>query len=154
MLEIKTKTPGNRTDKQQRPRTFGGNGLSIEEQRWAEECTGVPAPLSACAWSTYQRLTLLGQAAAGRITIDLNVALGTSGGARLLRDTVLIEVKQERINGSSSVLRLLRLGGAHPVSLSKYVAAMMTSGEHTPAARFKAVLGRYARPENWGECHA
>jgi hypothetical protein len=153
-LEVKTKTPGGRTEKRRQSRAYSGNGLTADEQRWAEALTGVSEPLLACGWTCCQRLTLLSQFSVGRMTIDLNVALGTAAAARSLRDTALIEVKLTRAFDDPELLRVLRAAGARELNLSKYVAAMMTDSPTLPRARFAAVLDRYARPEQWEDCHA
>lgn len=154
MLEVKTRTPGNRTEKQLRSRVFGSSELSAEDGQWAAELTGTSQPLSLTAWTSCQRLTLLGRRSNERVTIDLNISLGTGRGARLLRDTVLVELKQLHRAEESPALQALREAGARRVRLSKYVAAMMTMAEAAPAARFRAVLGSFARPERWAECQA
>ena len=152
VLEVKTKTPGSRTEKLQRSRPFGGNGLTAEEQDWASDRTGIRQLLLARAWSACQRITLLRADAAGRVTIDLNVALGTQAAARSLEGTVLVEIKQDSGRIDRHLLHTLRQGQARPVGLSKYVAAMMYATPTLPHARFLAVLGRYARAECWKEC--
>lgn len=152
VLEVKTKTPGSRTEKLQRGRPFGGNGLTVEEHDWAAECTGILQPMLARAWSACQRITLLRADAAARITIDLNVALGTQAGARSLEGTVLVEIKQDSGRLDRQLMQTLRQAQARPVGLSKYVAAMMHATPALPHARFLAVLGRYARAEYWKEC--
>jgi hypothetical protein len=152
VLEVKTKTPGSRTEKLQRSRPFGGNGLSAEEHEWAGQCTGIRQPMLARAWSACQRITLLRADAAGRMTIDLNVTLGTQSGARSLEGTALLEIKQESGRLDRQLMQTLREAQARPVGLSKYVAAMMHATPVLPHARFLAVLGRYARAEYWKEC--
>lgn len=153
-LEIKTRTVGNRTEKLRRSRPWAGNGLTGDEQHWAAVHTGQPGVLAACGWTSCQRVTLLSRASTGRVTIDLNVALGTRAAARSLCDTALIEVKLARASGDPGVLRVLRAAGARELKLSKYVAAMMVDEPQLPRARFAAVLDRYARPEQWKDCHA
>jgi hypothetical protein len=153
-LEVKTKTAGSRTEKRQKQREFGGNGLSVGEQHWAVHSTGVHDTLHPRAWTTCQRISLLRLGAPGRITIDLNVSLGTADGARTLRDLALVEVKQERTQGDPVLSQALYAAHARPVGLSKYVAAMINTSPALPRARFLSVLGRYARPEFWQECLA
>lgn len=152
VLEVKTKTPGSRTEKLQRSRPFGGNGLTAEEHDWAGAWTGIRQPMLARAWSACQRITLLRADAAGRMTIDLNVALGTQAAARSLEGTVLVEIKQDSPRLDRQLTQTLRQAQARPVGLSKYVAAMMHATPALPHARFLAVLGRYARAEYWKEC--
>lgn len=154
MLEVKTRMPGDRTEKRLRPRAYGGSELSAEERQWAAACTGQQHEVQLTAWTSCQRLTLLGRDANERLTVDLNIALGTVGGARSLRDTALIELKQLHRAAESPALLALRGAAARRVRLSKYVAAMMTLAEPAPLARFKAVLGQFAHPERWGECRA
>jgi hypothetical protein len=149
-LEVKRRTVANRTEKSLLRHEFGGNGLSAAEDRWAHAETGVDAGLDAIAWTTCQRVTLLRKGCAARITIDLNVTLGTAAGARTLLDRVLVEVKQDRVGRDEILSLALRAAHAQPVGLSKYVAAMMGSVAGLPRARFAAVLGRYVRPEYWG----
>jgi hypothetical protein len=153
-LELKSKTPSNRTEKQQRGRDFGSNDLTTVEQSWAAGLARCPGELRALAWTSCQRLTLLHRASAGRVTIDLNVSLGNADGARCLRDRVLLELKQERTGSDPAFTRALRAAHAQPVGLSKYVAAMMHSEPRLAQARFATVLGRYARPEFWRECYS
>jgi hypothetical protein len=155
-LEIKSRMPGGRTDKTQRPQEFGSNRLASDAAAWAQALTGVAAPLGAQAWTSCQRITLLHVHTACRMTIDLNVSLGNRRGARTLQDRALVELKREQSRGDPALSRALHAAGARPVSLSKYVAAMMVGdgdgGERR--ARFIAVLGRLARSEYWQECPA
>lgn len=151
-LEIKSKTPGGRTDKQQHSHPFGSNILDADERQWAARATGVGHPVRAQAWSSCQRITLLHSTSATRVTIDLNVSLGNHGRARTLADRALVELKREQSRGDPQLSQALRAAGARPVGLSKYVAAMMDDGGAARRAAFVAVLGRMARNEYWKEC--
>ena len=153
-LEIKSKTPGGRTDKQQRAHPFGSNILDAEARGWAALATGLQQPVHAQAWSSCQRITLLHTSAACRMTIDLNVSLGNRAQARTLQDRALVELKREQSRGDAALSQALHAAGARPVGLSKYVAAMMDGGSTERRARFVAVLGRLARSEYWQECRA
>jgi hypothetical protein len=153
-LEVKSKTPANRTDKVRRARDYGGNGLTEAEQRWVAGVTGLEAPLKARAWTSCHRITLLRHGTAARVTIDLNVTLGNADGAQQLLGHALVEVKQDRASADLLLIQALRNARARPAGLSKYVAAMMSSAPLLPRSRFVAVLGRFARPEFWGNCFA
>ena len=153
-LEIKSKTQANRTEKVQRAREYGGNGLTPDEQAWVTRVTGCVEPLKAQAWTSCHRITLLRRGTAARVTIDLNVTLGNAGAANQLLDYALVELKQDRASADLVLAQALRTARARPVGLSKYVAAMMSSAPVLPRARFVAVLGRFARPEFWGDCYA
>jgi hypothetical protein len=151
-LEIKSRMPGGRTDKTQRPQEFGSNRLASDAAAWAQALTGVAAPLGAQAWTSCQRITLLHREHATRLTIDLNVALGSGAGARALQDRVLIELKRDRSRAEPALSQALYAAGARPVSVSKYVAAMLDAGAEARRARFVAVLGRLARSDYWRAC--
>jgi hypothetical protein len=151
-LEIKSRMPGGRTDKTQRPQEFGSNRLESDVAAWAQALTGVAAPLGAQAWTSCQRITLLHREHATRLTIDLNVALGSGAGARALQDRVLIELKRDRSRAEPALSQALYAAGARPVSVSKYVAAMLDAGAEARRARFVAVLGRLARSDYWRDC--
>jgi hypothetical protein len=153
-LEIKSKTPGGHTDKKHRAHAFGSNLLDADERRWAALATGLTQPMEAQAWTSCQRITLLHTHAACRMTIDLNVSLGSRGGARTLQDRALIELKREQSRGDPLLSQALHNAGARPVGLSKYVAAMMDGSGGERRGRFVAVLGRLARAEYWKECQA
>jgi hypothetical protein len=153
-IEIKSKTPGGRTDKQLRPQQFGSNALASDDRSWAAAATGLDLPMQPQAWTSCQRITLLHVHAACRMTIDLNVSLGNRNGARTLQDRALVELKREQSRGDPALSQALHAAGARPVGLSKYVAAMMDGGSGERRARFVAVLGRLARNEYWKECQA
>ena len=151
-LEIKSRMPGGRTDKTQRSQEFGSNRLESGAAAWAQSLTGVAGPLGAQAWTSCQRITLLHREHASRLTIDLNVALGSGVGARALQDRVLIELKRDRSRAEPALSQALYAAGARPVSVSKYVAAMLDAGAEARRARFVAVLGRLARSDYWRDC--
>ena len=153
-LEVKSRTRANRTEKVQQVREYGGNGLTPAEQAWVASATGCKDLLQAQAWTSCQRITLLRRGTAARVTIDLNVTLGNASGAHQLLGHVLVELKQERSSTDLVLAQALRTAHARPVGLSKYVAAMMSSAPVLPRARFMSVLGRFARPEFWGECYS
>jgi hypothetical protein len=151
-LEVKTRLPGGRTDKTQRAHEFGSNGLDDDEARWAQALTRAATPLRAQAWTSCQRLTLLHREHATRLTIDVNVALGSGAGARTLHDRALIELKRDRSRAEPALSQALFTAGARPVNASKYVAAMLDAGAAARRARFIAVLGRLARADAWQDC--
>jgi hypothetical protein len=153
-LEVKSKTAANATDKKQRDHAFGNNVLDVDDRHWAATITGCQEPIRARAWTSCHRITLLRLSTAGRLTLDLNVSVGTKDSAHTLNDLVLVEVKRERADGNMLLWQALRAVKAQPVGLSKYVAAMMSAQPVLPRSRFVAVLGRYARPEYWKECMA
>lgn len=151
-LEVKSRRPGGRTDKTQLAHEFGSNRLDDEQTRWAQSLTCTTVPLRAQAWTSCQRITLLHRDHATRLTIDVNVALGSGAGARALQDRVLIELKRDRSRAEPLLSQQLHAAGARPVSASKYVAAMLDAGAEARRARFATVLGRLARAEAWQAC--
>jgi len=153
-LEVKSRTPGGRTDKQLRDHAFGSNLLGPDDRRWVAAVTGLDLPMRPQAWTSCQRITLLHVHTACRMTIDLNVSLGNRRGARTLQDRALVELKREQSRGDPALSQALHAAGARPVGLSKYVAAMMVGDGGEQRARFVAVLGRLARSEYWQECPA
>jgi hypothetical protein len=153
-LEIKSRLPSGRTDKAQRAHLFGSNQLEGNALHWAGMTMGIRAPLRAQAWSSCQRITLLHCRQPCRLTIDLNVALGSVAGARSLHQRVLIEFKRERSHAEPALSQALQAAGARRSSVSKYVAAMLNGVAEARRARFAAVLGRLSRAECWQECRA
>ncbi len=151
-LEIKTKRSNGQTDKARQSRVFGDNELGAVDVQWIHAALGGLQPLTSQAWTACQRITLLGLEYPERMTIDVNISLGTAVGARSLQRSVIIELKRvDRM--ATSTVQLLRELGAKPVSFSKYVAAMLTAQPEN-TARFRAVQGSLVLPEQWEMCGA
>lgn len=90
--------------------------------------------------TTYDRVTLLDPAAAGRVTIDLGLrCIEPSGADFHLVDTAIVETKSP--GRPLRIDRLLWRLGSRPLRLSKYGTAMAALHPELPTNRWHRTLG-------------
>jgi hypothetical protein len=123
-LEVKTRRTDLETRKALRPRDYGDDVLSAADRAFAQGETEIGQPLQPQAWTTFQRLTLLGLRVHERVTIDLNLEVSGSDRCRGFPGVAVVEVKQWPYSRGTPVMAALRAGGWREGWLSKYCAAI------------------------------
>lgn len=92
--------------------------------------------------TAYRRLTLLERSTSSRVTVDLNLAFGSVGGAEHHFDAVaIVETKSAR--GVTGVDRALWGTGLRPVRISKYGIAMALTHDELAANKWNRVLRKH-----------
>ncbi len=118
-LEVKKKING-RTDKKRIKVDQIYTDLLKEQLQFIAKTTGENIELTEALWNEFSRITLVNKTAAERITIDFNLSFYTSEKKYPLSNIVIAEVKQERVNLNSPLIRILKSYGIRQTSLSKY----------------------------------
>lgn len=125
-LEVKTRQSDVLTTKAVRGRAYGEMGLRAADRRFAEELTGLDGFLAARAFTQFNRLTLIGIAAGDRVTIDLDLVIGTESRRQAMPGVAIVEVKQPPAHErrDTPALHELKAQGWRRCSISKYAAAI------------------------------
>lgn len=118
-LEVKKKVNG-RTDKKRIKVDQIYTDLLKEQLNFIAKTTGENIELTEALWNEFSRITLVNKTAPERITIDFNLSFYTTEKKYPLSHIVIAEVKQERVNLNSPLIRILKSFGIRQTSLSKY----------------------------------
>lgn len=147
MLEVKTRMPSGRTVKLRWPVAFGSFSPTAGE--WLAAAANVHGDLAAVAWTACRRVTLLSRERAERLTLDVDVLLGTPWGVRSLGAQVIAELKQPHVDRESPAWSALRGIGARHGGFSKFVAAMTLTHPDSTAARRALRRSSFAGDAPW-----
>jgi hypothetical protein len=123
-LEVKRKAANQQTTKAILSRPFGAAELDPEARQFIDQhCPLTAASLVSGVSIDFQRVTLVGEIANERVTIDWDVDFHhASAGARLTH-AVIVEVKQARHSNHTPAIRALRRFRIREQSISKYCVA-------------------------------
>ena len=91
-------------------------------------------------WNKFDRITLVNKHAMERLTIDLNLEFKMDSSSKAYHNLVIIEVKQERFDRTSPVVKSLKEKGINPYSMSKYCIGMTNIYPDIKYNRFKRKL--------------
>ncbi|RXP64516.1 polyphosphate polymerase domain-containing protein [Lutibacter sp. HS1-25] len=75
-------------------------------------------------WNKFNRITLVNKYALERLTIDLNLEFEMNANSKTFNNLAIIEVKQQRLDRTSPVVKSLKEKGINPYSISKYCIGM------------------------------
>ena len=123
-LEVKRKGTNQQTTKAILNRPFGTADLDPEARHFIDQhCPILAASLVSGVSIDFRRVTLVGDIANERVTIDWDVDFHhVSAGARLTH-AVIVEVKQARYSNHTPAIRALRRFRIRERSISKYCIA-------------------------------
>lgn len=124
-FEIKQRVSEFKTVKLRRERPFGDNLLGDEDLALLCKNTPVQGPMLPQVWTIFQRLNLVNVAARERVTVDFDLQFRSDDKEVKVRNGVVVEVKQLRLNPHTPVMIALRNGGFRSGSFSKYCAAIV-----------------------------
>lgn len=116
-LEIKQKDAKGNTVKNRIPRVANENKLSSESMEFIERNTKQGLDLVKTLRNSFKRITLVNTALKERVTIDLHLGYD---GQILNPNLIIIELKQEKFNRQSPIVKALRKESIYPYSISKY----------------------------------
>ena len=153
-LEVKEKTVHGRTVKNriERDATAGiERPLTLEESKFLSSHYKYRDPELSEVTCYFNRLTLVSNDQAERITIDSDIVFRSSDKEESLCELCIMEIKQERINRNSPLLQALEsykfeytpLG--RRTSMSKYVVGMLLLNPNLPPRTYRSVMKRVRR---------
>jgi hypothetical protein len=116
-LEIKQKDAKGNTLKNRIPRAANENILSSKSEQFIKQIINQNLGLVKTLRNSFKRITLVNTALKERVTIDLNLDYN---GKILNPDLMIVELKQEKFNRQSPIVKALRKESIYPYSISKY----------------------------------
>ena len=91
-----------------------------------QKVTNVNYDLQPSLINNFKRVTLVNINGLERVTIDLKLSFNHQENSKSYDDLVVIELKQERYNRNSPIVKSLRSFGRNPYSISKYCIGMVS----------------------------
>lgn len=125
-LEIKQKNAKGETNKSRIPVSDFEIDLSLSSTEFISKTTAKEFQLSPSLWNGFNRITLVNIKSKERVTIDLNLTYRIDDVEKSYDNLVVIEVKQERFNRNSKIVKTLKSYKEHPYSISKYCIGMIS----------------------------
>ncbi len=114
--------------------------LSEKSVNFIDKTTGKNYVLEPTLWNNFKRITLVNKNAKERVTIDLNLSFSLDNNKKEYNNLVIIELKQERYNRKSPIVKILKKYRVHPYSISKYCVGIINLYENIKHNRFKEKL--------------
>ncbi|MCL5129495.1 polyphosphate polymerase domain-containing protein [Algibacter sp. L1A34] len=125
-LEIKQKNGKGETNKSRIPVSDFEVDLSKSSTAFISETTNEVYNLEPSLWNGFNRITLVSLKNKERVTIDLNLSYKMNDIEKKFENLVVVEVKQERFNRNSAIVKALKVLRQHPYSISKYCIGMVS----------------------------
>jgi hypothetical protein len=139
-LEIKQKDGKGKTNKSRIPLPDFELNLEDNSKDFIGEITQESFDLAPSIWNGFNRITLVNKKAKERVTIDLNLTFQINQESKSYSDLVIIELKQERYDRNSPIVKSLRYLRQHPYSISKYCVGMANLYPNLKSNLFKNKL--------------
>ncbi len=125
-LEVKQKNGKGETQKTRIPVSDFETDLSKSSIEFISKTTEQDYNLSPSLWNGFNRITLVNIKNKERVTIDLNLTYKINGIEKNYENLVVIELKQERFNRNSKIVKILKSYRQNPYSISKYCIGMIS----------------------------
>ncbi len=125
-LEIKQKNGKGETNKTRIPVQDFELNLSKSSEAFIAETTHQDFNLEPSLWNGFNRITLVNLKSKERVTIDLNLSFKINETEKNYHNLVVVEVKQERFNRNSAIVKALKSLRQHPYNISKYCIGMVS----------------------------
>lgn len=134
MLEVKTRTAGDRTTKE-RLVIPAAASIGPEERAFLSRHSNVGDAVVPSTRIDFRRISLAGVSATERVTCDLDLELYLGRQRAALPDLAILEVKQSVLDRATPVMEALRAAGLRPGWASKYCLsiALLRPGIRCPA---------------------
>lgn len=71
-------------------------------------------------WNSFDRITLVNKTETERLTLDIGLSFQWNEKSHSLENTIIGEVKQEKVNRNSPFMKLIKENGVRPIRVSKY----------------------------------
>lgn len=139
-LEVKLKNNKGNTIKRRIKVKEIRKELSETDNNYIEKIIGKPLDIKAKQWINFSRLTFVHKKNKERITMDLDLSFKDTSESGNLKDIIIAEVKQERINRSSDFMRIAKEMRIFPTRLSKYCISTIYLEPDIKQNRFKKKL--------------
>lgn len=125
-LEIKQKNGKGETHKTRIPVKDFEWSLTKSSKEFITETTKEKYNLTPSLLNKFNRITLVNLKSKERVTLDLNLSYKMNEVEKRYDDLVVVEVKQERFNRNSKIVKTLKNIQQHPYSISKYCIGMVS----------------------------
>ena len=120
-LEVKHRTPKDRTIKERMATARPVTWLTAEAEAWLQEVYPYDSQaLEPKLWNSFTRLTLVSKALCERVTLDIDLDFYTADRKGKLDKIAIAEVKMERGNCHSPFMQQMQAMKIHPRGFSKY----------------------------------
>lgn len=136
-LEIKQKDGKGKTTKSRIQINDFETELSQNLVEFITSKTSENFNLKPSIWNKFDRITLVNKHEMERLTIDLNLEFKMNANSKTFDNLVIIEVKQQRFDRTSPVVKSLKKIGINPYSMSKYCIGMTNIYPKLKYNRFK-----------------
>jgi len=136
-LEVKQKDGKGKTTKSRIQINDFETDLSPKLVDFIDTTTSKKNNLTPIIWNKFNRITLVNKQAMERLTIDLGLQFKMDSSSKVFENLVIIEVKQERFDRTSPVVKSLKEKGINPYSMSKYCIGMTNIYPQLKYNRFK-----------------
>lgn len=125
-LEIKQKNGKGETNKSRISVADFEEHLTNSSKDFISKITQENYDLTPSLWNGFNRITLINVQRKERVTIDLNISFRIDKKEKKFEDLVIVEVKQERFNRNSKIVKALKKIKHNPYSISKYCIGMIS----------------------------
>lgn len=149
-FEIKKKYMGYRTDKYRKLLADPIKNLTTQEyevvrQKYQKH---VVEQLNLSLHNSFNRITLVSNNLTERFTIDLSLHFGYNGTTAAVDKVVIIEVKQDKSNIHSSIIKELKKQRIQPGNVSKYILGISLIKKDIKQNAFKMILSKINKIQN------
>jgi len=139
-LEVKQKdAKGNTTKSRIKMNDFEAK-LSSKSIQFIKNITDNHFALGTSLSNEFNRITLVNIKNKERVTVDLNLSYVSGSEKKSYQNLAIVEVKQERVNRNSAIVKVLRKHRIFPYNVSKYCIGMISLYEGLKYNRFKPKL--------------
>lgn len=140
-LEVKHKASGRTNKNRVRIKDLSLH-LEDNQRQFLEEMNVDHEHLSVALSNNFDRITLVGKDIDERLTIDLNLSFDKEDKHVQMKNVVIAELKQDRINRNSPFYRLMKKRHIRPERISKYCIGLIKilGQENIKYNRFKEKL--------------
>lgn len=125
-LEVKQKNGKGETNKSRIPVSDFEMNLTKISKDFISSTTNQQYNLIPSLWNKFNRITLVNLKSKERVTIDLNLSYTINDREKNFDNLVVVEVKQERFDRKSEIVKTLKSIRQHPYSISKYCIGMIS----------------------------
>ena len=118
-LEIKNKKKGRTLKKRIRIPDFEEK-MSDNSLSFVNDVIPHDIELVKKLWNSFHRITLVNKTDTERLTLDIGLSFQWEEKSHALENTIVGEVKQEKVNRNSPFMKLIKENGVRPMRVSKY----------------------------------
>lgn len=139
-LEVKLKNGKGVTNKKRIALNSFEKDLSETSRAFIEKVTRKQFDLHATIINSFQRVTLVNTLDQERVTIDMSLSYVKNDQTKDMGNLIVIELKQEKFDRNSSIVKCLNTLRIKPFSISKYCIGMLSIDPSLKHNAFKQKL--------------